>query len=75
MSTTDNRPLYVRRLDAERRQAQAELGALQEGLNELRAYLTSAKFAPPCATVNPQDVLLRLNESSYAALLAGERAM
>lgn len=75
MMMTDNRPLYVRRLDAERKAAQAELKALQEGLLELRAYLHSPKFQGPCNDyVNVQDVLLRLNEADWSGLLAGEAA-
>jgi hypothetical protein len=72
---TDTRPLYVRRLDAERKQAQAELESLKDGLYELRRYLLSPKFSAPCSTVNPNDVLLRLDEATYNALLAGEAAL
>lgn len=75
-SRTDNRPLYVRRMDRERREAQAELAALKESLYELKGYLNSPKFRSPSdrqGYVNVDDVLLRLDEGSYAALVAGEK--
>jgi hypothetical protein len=76
----DARPAYVRTLDAERVQAEAELGAMRAGLHELRCYLHSAKFAPradgrePGEYVHRNDVLLRMDETGAAALAAGARA-
>lgn len=74
---SDTRPLYVRRLDAERLRVTAELEALQDGLVELRAYLNSEKFRAPSDRqfyVNTEDVLLRLDESLFAAAVAGSNA-
>lgn len=66
----DMRPAYVRRLDAERRAAQAELRALDDGISELVAYLHSRKFAPPHRYVNVDDVLLRIGEARSAGITA-----
>jgi len=74
---SDTRPLYVRRLDAERQRVTAELEALQDGLADLRRYLNSPKFREPSDRqfyVNTEDVLLRLDESLFAAAVAGSEA-
>ena len=67
--TRDARPAYVRRLDAERRAAQAELGALDAGIGELVAYLQSSKFATD-RYVNVDDVLLRIGAARSAGITA-----
>lgn len=67
--TRDARPAYVRRIDAERRAAQAELAALDAGILELVYYLHSPKFATH-RYVNVEDVLLRISETRAAALQA-----
>jgi hypothetical protein len=78
-ATTDRRPAYVRSLDADRRQARAELAAVLDGLNDLRAYLNSPKFRGSSdlrmGYVNVDDVLLRLNEATYAGVVAYDRAL
>lgn len=71
----DRRPRYVQTLDRERRQAQAELAALEDGLTDLRRYLHSTKFAAPGdGYVNRDDVLLRLDEARSHALDAAAAA-
>jgi len=73
----DKRPLYVRRIDAERAMAQAELNAVLEGLRDLRRYLNSPKFRAPSDRqnlVNVEDVLSRLNETTYAGVVASDHA-
>lgn len=79
ITTTDNRPAYVQRIDRERLMAEAERDAILEGLNELRAYLNSPKFRSLEARqlgnyVNVDDVLLRLNETTYAGVCAADAA-
>jgi hypothetical protein len=61
----DARPVYVQRLDRERRQAEDELTALQQGLTDLRIYLTSEKFSTD-RTVQVADVLARVDEARAA---------
>ncbi len=63
----DNRPVYVQRLDRERREAQAELVGLQSGLLDLVNYLYSPKFAEH-RYVNVDDVILRLQEAKAYGL-------
>lgn len=64
---------YIARLKAEREAAERELRALRLGLNHLRAYLVSDKFAMPRGTdqltgyVNVKDVFLRLSEAEAMA--------
>lgn len=67
----DKRPIYVRELDLERKQAEAELAELYAGLHDLKRYLTSAKFAEPSdrqRLVNTDDVLSRLSQAQGRAL-------
>jgi hypothetical protein len=61
----ERRPAYVKALDLERRMAQAELAALDQGLTDLAVYLTSPKFAGD-RSVNVEDVLLRVREARSA---------
>jgi hypothetical protein len=71
------RPIYVERLDADRRQHLAELAELYSRLGDLRDYLNSPKFRAPSERqdyVNVEDVLLRLNEATHFAMIAGEEA-
>lgn len=68
-TVTDRRPPYVRDLDRRAREAEVELEAMHMGLLELRLYLLSPKFqSDACRTVNPSDVLLRLDETVGASL-------
>jgi hypothetical protein len=76
---TDNRPAYVRQMDAQRKAAEAERDALLEGLYELRAYLNLPKYRDQASgglrgLVNVEDVLMRLNETTLAGVVAADRA-
>jgi len=58
----DDRPVYVRQMDREKKRAEAELEGLYEGIRELERYLTSPKFRTD-TRVEVNDVLLRLSEA------------
>jgi hypothetical protein len=79
MAISQQAPAYVRRLDARLRSVEAELAAVHDGLNELRAYLNSPKFrgdrGPLTYYVNIEDVLARLNDATYAGVVAADRAL
>ena len=57
---------YIQTLQTENAQKDAELRALYAGLTELKAYLTSDKFADD-NSVQVRDVLTRLHEAESAA--------
>lgn len=60
---------YIKELEQNARRQQAEGLALYNGINDLRAYLTSDKFAVD-PTVQTADVMARLHEIVMAALTA-----
>ena len=59
-------PSITREAASRAAQNQAELAALRQGLEDLRAYLTSDKFADD-KSVNTRDVLHRMYEITSAA--------
>lgn len=60
-------PSITRLAAANAAQNQAELTVIRQGLEDLRVYLTSDKFAVD-KSVNTRDVLARLCEIQSAAL-------
>jgi hypothetical protein len=74
----DRRPKYVRQLDHERRQDEAELTVLHARLAHLAEYLNSSKFRAPSERqnlVNVDDVLTWLDQATSAALTARSEVM
>jgi hypothetical protein len=66
---------YIRQLQAEGASAEREIGAIKDGLSELRRYLQSSKFH--CGDrldgyVNVGDVLAFLRNAEEAGIVARE---
>ena len=62
---------YIHRLQADVENARAESAVLRAGLEHLRRYAASDKYAvterEPMPTMNPADVILRVDEALFAA--------
>ena len=62
---------YIHSLENDVKRARAESAALRAGLYALRAYAGSDKYAvterEPMPTMNPADVILRVDEALFAA--------
>lgn len=59
---------YISQLQHERDSLRAEVNRLRDGYVSLKSYLMSDKFAscdPIERSVNPDDILLRINEVLY----------
>lgn len=56
---------YINQLQDERDRLRAEIERLRQGMHSVKTYLMSDKFAscdPIERAVNPDDVILRINE-------------
>ena len=57
---------HIHRLKQDIRTRDAVIQAALTGMADLRRYCESDKYVEPCATMNPADVLLRLDETVSA---------
>lgn len=74
MALSPDAPAYARELELRALRAEAALAALEDGCADLRRYVSSDKFVPTDGFrhghVNVADVILRLDEASFAASIA-----
>lgn len=67
----ESSPAYARELERRALNAEASLAAIEDSLAHLRAYVSSDKFAGRDGFrhghVNVADVILRLDEASFAS--------
>lgn len=69
MTNSERATNYIKELEQKTRRQHAEVLAFYNGINDLRAYLTSDKFAVD-PTVQTADVMARLHEIVSAASAA-----
>lgn len=61
---------YINQLQDDNAKLRAEIRRLREGLNSIKIYCSLDKFSnesPDMRNVNPDDIILRVNEVMYAS--------